>query len=707
MINSNKHNTIVTDKLLSIGKTGEPMATHWPLGRRVRSTRLLETEPAMVKRFTSSDAAGKEPKWMDSSEPIPYLISLHEQIRASDDATKTMKRLKALWELSNRPNAKAKHLWKLIGQMDLWIAAYKKLAHNEGSMTKGGAGGTIDGTSLKTLKILRDKVIQGSYEFGLTRRVNSPKPDGRKRPLGIPQFRDRLLQEVLRTILETVYEPRFKQCSHGFRPQRSQHTCLRQVRRDFRGTIWYIEGHISKCFDTIDHHIVKQCLRKHIDDPKLIKLIGTGLKTKILMPEGGIQWMDRGTPQGGVCSPLLSNVVLHELDRFMLRLQRVIHKGKSRKQSKAYMQTYNKMRKASVEQQSLLRKQARKIGYGHSQDPTFRRLYYTRYADDFLVGIIGPKSLATRVKLLIASFLKQRLKLDLNQSKTMITRAKDATVPFLGYSIKSSSPHAYTYKRQYAGKQRQIKSLRSGNIKLLVPMQKVKSRLALKGFCDKRGQPKPNFTFLPHPQSYTIDKLNSQIRALCNYYKLSDGLRASISRINYILRYSTAKLFAAKFKLKTVSKVFAKGGKDLGKPIKHKKTPVGATDELLKQHAKAAGGDLVGTMPGILYTKYAHIPKPDVKPLAKNWNPWAGNKEQSLAFPLTKFVWRTTRGCTVLQAVCAQCGTTENVQMHHVRKLADLNKRTVVDQMMIAARRKQIPLCRSCHLAAHGKSDPS
>lgn len=637
---------------LTIGRTGELKGAPRiaPRGQRVRSTCLLEREPVMVKRLLATCGLltnGKGPKWTDSfKEDVPHLESLRKSLGASDDANQTLRRMRQLWVISAQSKGRAQRLHRLLTDINLWVAAYKKLALNAGSMTKGGAKGTIDGTSLKSLKYLRDLVKSGEFQLGTinSQRVYIPLPKGGRRPLGIPEFRDRLLQEVLRTVLEVVYEPRFSDKSHGFRPGRSQHTCLRQVRRDFWGTKWYIEGDISKCFDTIDHQVIRKCLEKAIDDPKIINLIIKGLKTKVLMPveTGALEWMNRGTPQGGVCSPLLSNVVLHELDRFMGRLARVINRGTRRKQSHGYMQMYNRLKKASTPtERNELRKKARNIGYGEdSQEESFARMSYTRYADDFLIGVIGPKSLASRIKSIVAHFLASRLKFDLNLDNTVISRALGGRIPFLGYIIRHTPRQVYSYTRVYAGKKNKCKAKthRSGNIILLVDITKVINRLTVKGFCDSRGNPLPNFAYLPHPQSYTITAVNQILRGLANYYKLSDNLRSSLSRINFVMRYSCAKLFAAKYKLRTIAKVFGKAGKDLGKPIKGRgvvpHTSIGSTEEkrnpsslrkleipfflAAKGHdakKKAAGGDLIGEMPGMLYTLYRHIPQPDLKPL--------------------------------------------------------------------------------------------
>lgn len=687
------------------------------LRQRVRSTGLPERDLAIAKRGPITTAAdGKEPK---SARGHTLTAHSNNGSRAGPDTvvSKWYGRLSALSRL--KKHQKARSLWALVNEKDLWAAAYQKLATSSGSLTRGGDKTTIDGYSMKILNALRYSVYNGTYKFGITRRVYIPKPQGGYRPLGVPEFRDRVVQEVIRSILETVFEPRFHSNSHGFRPGRSQHTCMRQIRRDFRGVKWFIEGDISKCFDEINHDTIRKELEKNIQDKRFVSLVTRGLRTKVLGPDRKLEELSIGTPQGGICSPLLSNIALNKLDEFILRLKGHIDRGKRRKQNPEYIKSYSGITRAkrTGDTQSIReqRKYTRTLQYGVPNDPDFLRLNYVRYADDFLIGIIGPRSLAERIRNLVQRFLKQKLKLRLNEDKTLITRAKGNKVPYLGFLIQTGPKISMVFKRRYGGKWRMVKSIRSGDLRLLVDHKKVLKTLSNKKICTKDGSPRPCFTYFQDPQSYTVAKAKSIIQGIDNYYQIANNRRAFTSRVVYIIRDSIARMFAAKFKLRTRRQVYAKGGKDLSRPINAKagQTAIGATDAQAKIWAEKAGGDIKGHMPKIPYIKYNTIPKPMLAPLPPNWSPKhqpAPNPKGSytlygkyihLEF-LRKLDVRSGRGRTALEGVCAMCESSSNVEMHHVRALKDLKDKSLVERMMIASRRKSIPLCWTCHKKHHG-----
>ncbi|MEO1374954.1 MAG: reverse transcriptase domain-containing protein [Cyanobacteria bacterium J06635_10] len=516
-------------------------------------------------------------------------VSSNDEQDFSRSVSESLNKLRRMGEECKHP---INNLMKIIGNFDLWLAAYAKLSRNPGSLTKGTDGRTIDGTSVATLKALQEKTLTGSYQWGSIRRKWIPKP-GRteKRPLGIPNFQDRVVQEVLRMILDAIYEPNFLDCSHGFRPKRGQQGCVKYIRAWFPGVLWYIEGDISKCFDTIDHKILVRLLKKRIKDRKFIGLVESGLKCTIIDLKTSIV-SELGTPQGGVLSPLLSNIYMHELDRYMTRAMLKINKGKRRKANLEYQKLMNRAYRArkrgDIPLATSYGEEARQLNSKDPMDPEYRRVRYVRFADDFLVGVIGPKAAASRLKEAINNYLRRRLKLKLNIEKTNITH-HESRIPWLGFLVSTS--------RTVRGAKARLESktipkrIPALGVTVYSDINKILGRLAQKGYCQKDGTSLPNWkeALLP-PQSYSTKRASQLIVGLDSYYKVANNRRATTHRVMRTIRNSLAKTFAAKYKLGTMSKVFKIAGKDLSNPLKSKKSIIGTTDEKQKTDAQQAGG---------------------------------------------------------------------------------------------------------------------
>lgn len=517
----------------------------------------------------------------------------------------------------NRMGVKSNHpinnLFKLISSFDLWITAYARLSSNPGSLTRGTTSTTIDGTSIETLKALQAKVLAGSYPWGSIRRVWIPKPGTpEKRPLGITNYQDRVVQEVIRMILNAIYEPKFKDSSHGFRTNRGQQSCIKYIRAWFPGTTWFIEGDIRKFYNSIDHDVLIALLSRHIRDKKFIGLIESGLKSKVIDRKATIA-TELGAPQGGVLSPLLSNIYLHELDRYMERVVVKINRGKRRRGNPEYQKlcnrAYRARKKLDFKRAAKRLKQARQLPSKDLMDDQYRRTRYVRYADDFLIGVIGPKAVAVRLKESIQNLLKSRLKLSLNLEKTHITH-HDKRIPWLGFLISTANkPMVGKARLSDRTIQQRIPPL---GVKVYTDIKKVINRLAEKGYCDRAGVSRPNWReALQPPQSYSVARAAGLIRALDSYFKVADDRRAATHRIMYIIRNSIAKTLAAKFKLGTMRKVFGKAGKDLSGPLASKRV-IGNTDARQETDAIKAGGKLIGRKISIPFTLAKMVPKPDL-----------------------------------------------------------------------------------------------
>jgi len=303
---------------------------------------------------------------------------------------------------------------------ELFLRAYGNIYRNFGAMTRGATKETVDGMSLQKINTIIGLLRMERYRWTPVRRSYIEKQDGsgKKRPLGIPTWSDKLVQDVVRSLLEPYYEQKFSNHSHGFRPKRSCHTALAEVRGQWKGVVWFIEGDIKGCFDNIDHGILLSILRKDIHDGRLIKLID-GLLDAGYMENWRYYDSLSGTPQGGIISPLLANIYLNELDRYIEdTLIPAYTRGKVRKENPDYGHLTGRIQRArdrkDTEEVKRLSRERRKIPAKMPCDPDYRRLRYIRYADDFLLGFVGPRQEADNIRRQIGEYLKQKLRLTLS-----------------------------------------------------------------------------------------------------------------------------------------------------------------------------------------------------------------------------------------------------------------------------------------------------
>lgn len=243
-----------------------------------------------------------------------------------------------LESLTSKAASKDYHYQRLYRNLynpAFFLLAYERIQAKPGNMTAGSDGKTIDGMSMKRIEALIQKLKDFSYQPKPARRTYIPKANGKTRPLGIPSFDDKLVQEVVRMILESIYEPTFCATSHGFRPKRSCHTALQHIKRNYTGVKWFVEGDIKGCFDHVDHHVLVQILRRRIADEHFIGLIWKFLKAGYM--ENWVYYNTySGTPQGSLISPILANIYLNELDVFMAEYAKTFNRGTKRKINPAY-----------------------------------------------------------------------------------------------------------------------------------------------------------------------------------------------------------------------------------------------------------------------------------------------------------------------------------------------------------------------------------
>ncbi len=322
-------------------------------------------------------------------------------------------------------------LYRQLFNPQLYLLAYGRLYSNKGAMTPGPDGETVDGMSLGKIERIIDALRHERFRFKPVRRTYIPKKNGKKRPLGLPSWSDKLVGEVLRLLLEAYYEPQFSDLSHGFRPDRGCHTALSEVATQWTGTTWFIEGDIADCFGSLDHEILLSVLAEKVHDGRFLRLLRNMLKAGYLE-----DWVWNatlsGAPQGGVASPILSNIYLHKLDSFVdTVLIPEYTRGTSRVPNPEYYEAAKQLarlrRCGDRPAVHALRKQMRRMPSKDTEDPGFRRLRYVRYCDDHLLGFTGPKVEAEEIKIRLATFLREDLKLELSQDKTLITHARTDT----------------------------------------------------------------------------------------------------------------------------------------------------------------------------------------------------------------------------------------------------------------------------------------
>lgn len=574
-------------------------------------------------------------------------------------------------------------IYRNLYNSKFYLEAYQKIYANEGNMTEGVDGKTIDDMNLKRIDNLIEKLRNESYQPKPVRRTYIPKKNGKKRPLGIPTFDDKLVQEVVRRILEAIYEPKFSEKSHAFRPKRSCHTALMQIREGFKGTRWFIEGDIKSFFDNIEHHTMIRILRKTIKDEKFINLIWKFLKSGY-MEEWKFNRTYSGTPQGGIISPILSNIYLNEFDSYMREYKKQFDKGKRAKTNSKYSRINNRIfdiRKktdwkqlSSAEKKECLMEikklqiERRKLPSQEPMDPNFRRLNYVRYADDFIIGVIGSKKDCQEIKQDITAYLKNKLFLELSQEKTLITHGSKKA-RFLGYDITISRSDRL-FKTKGKDKTRAI----SNNVTLLMPKEVWVSKLlnlkAMKRLKDGRLKPWNRSDLIHHDDLEIINIYDAQIRGLYNYYCMSLNVAHNMWQYRYFMEYSMYKTFGRKYKTK------------ITKLIKYKFNVGGSFG--IKYHTKE------GTKVKKLYKDGFNWKQAGYIKVCDNTTPH-------------NYLRTTTNLIDRLQArFCEWCGKENTpIHMHHVRKLKDLKGKNAWEKHMIARKRKTIALCINCHENLH------
>ena len=557
-------------------------------------------------------------------------------------------------------------VYRLLYNPELYLTAYGKIYRNAGAMTQGATEETVDGMSQAKIATIVKALRDGMYRWAPVRRTYIPKKNGKMRPLGMPTWSDKLVQEVMRMILEAYYEPQFSDHSHGFRPERGCHTALQEVYHNWVGTTWFIEGDISQCFDKLDHDILLSILRERIHDEQFIALIGGLLKAGYL-EEWKLNKTLSGTPQGGIISPILANIYLDKLDKYVEETLMPEHtRGERRRPNFRYqslaVRAREQRRIGNWKAAHRLKRRMQQMPSIDTSDPKYRRLRYVRYADDFLLGFAGPKIEAEEMKKQLEEVLRGKLKLELSQAKTLITHARTKAAKFLGYEI-------HTLQSDTKHDRRRQRSI-NGGIGLRVPERVIREkclRYMRKKKAIHRAEllQESDFTIMAHYQT--------EYRGLVEYYRSAYNLSA-LSNLAWVMEKSLTKTLAHKFKV-TVSEVYDR----YEASVLIDKRPYKVLRVVRKREGKTP---LIAQWGGI----------------SLKWDMKAVLDDQ----PQRIFGRRTELEKRLLVNACEYCGSTEHIEVHHLRGLKDLKKYTGREKpewvkMMAARQRKTMVVCRTCH----------
>jgi group II intron reverse transcriptase/maturase len=561
-------------------------------------------------------------------------------------------------------------VYRLLYNPDLFLTASGRIYRNAGAMTKGTTEETADGRAMDKIAKIIDDLRHERYRWNPARRVYIPKKNGTKRPLGVQSWSDKLVQEVIRLLLDAYLDPQFSPHSHGFRPERGCHTALRELYHNWVGSVWFIEGDRSKCFDARSHELLLSILRETIKEERFLRLISGLLKAGYLEDWRWNQTYS-GTPQGSIVSPILANRYLDKLDKFVENvLIPQYTKGTKRKANKTYEKLMHRAsylaRKERKEEARCMRKQAQKLSSIDSQDPDYRRLRYCRYADDFLLGFVGSKEEAEEIKQRLSVFLKEELKRDLSEAKTLITHARTETARFLNYEIHTLQEDTHRDRRD--------RRTLNGGIGLRVPEEVIKNTC-------QRYKPHSrkvlHRTELINDSDFRIIALyQAEYRGLVEYYRLAYNLHR-FTTLEGVMEQSLTKTLATKQKL-SVPKVYRKSQATFREGKKCFKILQTTIEREGKKPRVARWGGIS-----------LHW---DIKAPIKDHQMFLGPGRSELEKRLLADTWQ----------YCGTTGDAEQIEVHHIRALKDLatydgREKPAWVKIMATRKRKTLVLCATCH----------
>src|SRR5262245_24539874 len=531
-------------------------------------------------------------------------------------------------------------IYRKLYNPDLYLHAYGRLYRNDGALTPGVTAETVDAMSLEKIERIIAALRYERYPWTPVRRSFLREKPSKLRPLGLPAWSDKVLQDVMRAILEAYYEPQFSAHAHGYPPGRGCHTALREITTHWKGVKWFIEGDISQCFDSLDHAVMLAILREHLHDQRFLRLIAQLLQAGY-MEEWRCHATLSGVPQGGVVSPILSNIYLDALDQFVETvLLPAYNHGQRRRPSPPYMALLDAARKHRLagerDAAQRLRHQAQHLPARDPNDPHFRRLWYVRYADDWLLGFSGPRAEAEAIKGQLKAFLCDTLKLTLSEEKTLITHARTAAARFLGYEVVTQQADDQQCRAHH-------RRCINGALGLKVPVEVIRTKCAQ---YMRHGKP-THLAARLHATDYSIvTQYQAEYRGLVQYYLMACNVHR-LWQVHRVMHLSLAKTLANKHRT-SINTIFHKYRATVA-------TPHGPLKILEVQHARGKGQPpLIARFGGITLRWHRQITLNDQ--------------------PKEVYGRRSEVVQRLLAQTCELCGAQGPCEVHHIRRLADLHK---------------------------------
>lgn len=552
-------------------------------------------------------------------------------------------------------NRKGVNLSNIMSDPNFLIAAWARIRSNSGSLTFALSKETLDGITLSWFEETANTMRNGIFQFSPSRKTYISKSDGRKRPLTIPSPRDKIVQEAMRFLLMLIFEGDFSKSSHGWVSDRGCHTALNQIKMEFAHDNWFIEGDIDQQFPSLNHQVLINLLKTKIDDQAFIDLIYKYLRVGYGESPDKIVKMRIGISQGGVLSPVLANIYMTPFDKWVKKdLIPKYTKGKRKKANPIYTKM---IRSGKVTDHSI------PSMYAH--DRNFIRLHYVRYADDFIMGLNGPRIYCKQIVDECKIFLFKQLKLTLNIEKTKITHSQLDSAKFLGYRVYKTK----LLKMKIAHNLKNQLSRRTTNTILDGPIDRIVEKLKERGYTKKDGSPTRNGRFINHTLYDIIKHYKMVERGILQYYKLANNYGRVAARVHFILKYSCALTIASKMKLTTLRRVFNKYGKNL--------------------NIKNESGKIIIKYPTVDYRRPKKL---SIAPILDY---------SSLEAYIDRYDRRVQRGRKDLNGPCVLCDSNQEIEIHHVRKLSKTKSKDYLSSMMSRMNRKQIPVCKKCHIKIH------